>query len=131
MWGKLTKNRVLRGGALWGPKGLDRASKFSSSRGAGRGWARQTMQGGMKTPSFSPAPPRPITIPMLSLFHGSLFDCSCSCILVASCNFFLKGLTIWTCIQKCPRHVNLSSVQYGHGIPNKVYVLHRTSSPQV
>ena len=53
--GKLTKSRVLQGGAriCGAPRGGDGVEKFSLSCGAGAG---------AKTPSFKPAPPRPIVI---------------------------------------------------------------------
>ena len=58
--GKLTKSRVLQGGAgLYGaPRGEDGVRKYSPSCGVGRGLDKTKPCGAvMKTPSFDPAPP--------------------------------------------------------------------------
>ena len=58
--GKLTRNRVLWGGAglCRAPRGGDGAGKFSPSCGVGQGWSKMKPCGTeVKTPSFGPAPP--------------------------------------------------------------------------
>ena len=58
--GKLTKNRVLWGGAVVceAPRSRDRARKFSPSCGAGWGWGKtKPCEVRVKTPSFGPTLP--------------------------------------------------------------------------